>query len=91
MNVFSNNAIEELQCFGVKPLSILHVREENTNQPEKPILLEFQMKEARKSNEKLLIFCGDDDSIEDITDNTCHELRTDVCVLHLRKFPWVAP
>ena len=91
MNVFSDDAIQELSHLGVKPFPILHVSEINKKQPMRPITLTFPMKEAMQSNEKLLIFREEDDKIENITECTWHKVEEDICTMKLNHFGVFAP
>ena len=68
MNIFSDIARDELRHFGIYPFSVLHIKNKTLKQPMKPITISFPITEKMHSNEKLLMFHGENEEIKDITE-----------------------
>ena len=86
MNIFSKEAIDDLNHFGIKPLPVLQVKEKNMKQPAKPVCVAFPITRLDETRERLMILCRNDDGIRDITDTTSYKVEDNCLKVLLSHF-----
>ena len=82
MNVFSENAVTELDHFGLKPFPILHIREINHRLPSRSITLQLLLNGELQRDEEVIAFCGDSDGLRVVAGSKSYEVGK-----HFVRFP----
>ena len=68
MNVFSEEAVDDLSYSEMKPLLFLHMKEKNNEEAMKPFTIRLPMNEELQSDEKVFAVCENNDGIQHLTE-----------------------
>ena len=85
MNVFSKCALDELKQIGLKPSSILHVKEKDKKVPLPAFVLTLP-NATEGDDEKECLLCGYDGEVHDITASSCYGVSGEIIMIRKDNF-----
>ena len=68
MNVYSEEAVDELSYSDMKPILFLHMKEKNNKEPMKPFTLRIPINGELHSDEKVFVVCENSDGVQHLTE-----------------------
>ena len=86
MNVFSEEAIRELNNLELKPILFLHMMSGIDEQFIKPITLKVPLKDELQSDEKIVVLSGSCEEVKNLTKVTSYKNEGDCLTVEVDKF-----